>query len=128
MALYNIDNKLQAPTGQKSCWKNFDIFLNSEEHKKLYELLINEIVAYIDINYSKITVIDSSKLGSLIINKIKESDIDLYKQLYGTLHGGIFGMTLYNYLAGDKRKWYFLSKSVDKFDGNNGSKYFKKLG
>jgi hypothetical protein len=126
MSLYNINNKLQISTGHKNCWKNFDMFINSKEHKKLYNLLINEISSYIDDNYNKIEEIDSSKLGACIIKKIKNSDLELYKQLYGTLHGGIFGMTLYNFLAKDERKWYFLTESIDKFDEKSGSKYFKK--
>jgi len=126
MALYNIESKKQNPTGTKECWKNFDLFVRSEDHKELYNTLIIEISNYIDKYIETKEVVDSNKLGSFIINKIKQTDFEKYKFLSGTLHGGMFGMTLYNFLANDHRDWYFLSRAIDRFDEKNGSQYFMK--
>lgn len=123
MPLFNIDNRRQDDTGTKPCWNNFRIFLNDP----LFVKLRTYISDYIDRNYDTTEVIDSNKLGSAIINKIREDDMEMYKHLTYNLHSSIFGMTLYNFLATDSRNWYFLTKSIDSFDTKHGSSYFKRL-
>ncbi|MBN8572264.1 MAG: hypothetical protein J0M18_21790 [Ignavibacteria bacterium] len=123
MPLFNIDNQIQQPIGNKPCWKNYRIFAKDPLHGELVKHISN----YIDQNYNKLTEINSNELGSRIINSIRINDNELYKHLTYNLHGGIFGMTLFNYLANDSRDWYFHAKSIGSFNDSKGSFYFKRL-
>lgn len=123
MPLFNIDNQLQNATGTKPCWKNYRIFSGDPLHLKLQKYISD----YVDKNYETLDAIDSNGLGSIIITKIRKEDFEMYKHLTYNLHGGIFGMTLYNFLATDSRNWYFHKKSINSFDTKHGSSYFKRI-
>lgn len=118
MSLYDLNDKQQNPIGKKDYWKPFPVFKKS----LLYEAFVDEIRLFLkDSN-----TINSSQAGSKIINKIKTSKPDLFYDVDQSLVGGLFGMTLWHYMADDTQSWRLHSLPKKEESDVSGTYYFKK--
>ena len=102
MPLFDALDNEQPLIGKRDHWKMFEKF----EGSVLHELFITEIEPILENE-----TIDSSKFGKEIITKLQKSESDEFEEYKSKDIGGLFGMTLWNYIAQHNDNWYFTSTS-----------------
>jgi hypothetical protein len=116
MSLFCIKGNLQSAIGKRDYWQFFRQFEGSQQHR----LLVSEILPVLD----ESKTINSSHLGKKILTSLSSScpesfQIDSQEQL-----GSLFGMTLWNELSKDSRRWSFITNSKDQSKALGGVTYF----
>ena len=117
MTLYSIEGKQQEEIGKKEHWNEFKKFQGSQLHKK-FKYEISQLIG----NSEKI---NSSHAGKHILAKLSMGTPAILKPYHQTQIGGLFGMTLWNWLAVHKDKWYFYRDSTTESEELAGMVYFQ---
>lgn len=118
MALYSTDDKLQNTVGKKEYWKAFHRFENS----KLHGVIVKKLEALVDGS----DTLNSMHIGSNILTEITTNQPDLLEKYEEQGLGGLFGMTMWNYLAKADSSWYFHRESKAHDDQKTGTIYFRR--
>lgn len=104
MTLFSPDGIQQEPIGRREHWRLFERFIGSP----LHELFISEIEQILDS-----TSINSSIAGKEILTKLEKSNEEAFEGINPNDNGGLFGMTLWNFLVLHDDDWLFTSIDND---------------
>ena len=116
MPLYNPDGNQQPPFGKRDYWQGFRRFVRSD----LHEAFLAEISRCLNQE-----CLNSRWLCSQILKKLQGEQPNLFERFGQEQVSGLFGMTLWNYIAQRTEDWYFTG-NFDDSDEMIGVFYFRK--
>lgn len=119
MPLYALDERKQNPICRGEHWRLFPPF----QRRPLYDAIIAELDRYVADHYND--GIDSSWAGSEILGTIEAESPQLFDAEDPDQISGLFGMTVWNYLAQHADDWCFVRKAP-LTDEPEGTKYFRR--
>jgi len=117
MPLYDLDNRQQNPVGRREHWRLFATF----RKRPLHQAIVEELRGYIRNRQE----IDSSWAGSEILSRLRSRSPELFEHENPEQTGGLFGMTLWHFLAECPDAWYFVPKA-DEMGEPAGTRYFRR--